>query len=94
MGWLLTCGTRPTLQEQRKEGEQTAALSDFISMLELFSHHKSVETAQLFLWWTPEGAEFTGLLFSPLNGVCHYSCLISVFGAMKSRYFFTSQLFC
>lgn len=39
--------------------------AEFIAKAELFSHHKSLRTAQPFLWWTPEGAGFAALLFHP-----------------------------
>lgn len=52
---------RATAPGQQREEEQAA----FIAEAELFSHHKSLRTAQLFLWWTPGGAGFAALLFHP-----------------------------
>lgn len=47
-----------------------------------------MRTAQLFLWWTPEGAGFIHLLFSPLNLVCIYYWLISMFSAHDKKILF------
>lgn len=65
--------------------------ADFIAKTELFSHHKSLRTAQLFLWWTPQGTGFAALPFSPLNlGGSPFLCLVP----MKSKDFSTQPLFC
>lgn len=59
----------------------------FKAKAELFSHHKSLRTAQLFLCWTPQPAGFAALLLHP--EIWGFPIL-----SIKSKDFSTQPLFC
>lgn len=59
----------------------------FKAKAELFSHHKSLSTAQLFLCWTPQPVGFAALLLHP--EIWGFPIL-----TMKNKDFSTQPLFC